>query len=101
MGYSQEKIGKGVFKKPLRVLLYILYTKNIYIFINWVIKSQIFRVNILKIVTNIMLNSLKLLKAKILRALCLTPLDFFIAYKFKLKINKKLVKKQRLVYYLS
>ena len=52
-------------------------------------------------VNNIMLNYLKLLKAKILKTLYPTLLDFFNAYKFGLEVNKELVKKQRLIYYLS
>jgi len=44
-------------------------------------------------VNNIILNYLKILKARILRTLYLTPLGFFIIYKLKLKINKELVKK--------
>ena len=48
-----------------------------------------------------MLNHLKLLKAKILKTLYLIPLNFLNAYKFKLKVNKELIKKQRLIYYLS
>ena len=47
----------------------------------------------LKIVNNIILNRLKLLKARILKTLYLTPLDFLNAYKFKLEVNKELVKK--------
>ena len=48
-----------------------------------------------------MLNCLKILKAGILRTLYLIPLDFLNNYKFRLKVNKELVKKQRLAYYLS
>ena len=48
-----------------------------------------------------MLNRLELLKAGILRTLYPTPLDFLNAYKFGLEVNKELVKKQRLAYYLS
>ena len=29
------------------------------------------------------------------------PLDFFTAYKFRLVVNKKLIKKWKLIYYLS
>ena len=29
------------------------------------------------------------------------PLDFFIAYKFRLVVNKKLIKKWKFIYYLS
>ena len=52
-------------------------------------------------VNNVMLNCLELLKAGILRTLYLIPLNFLNAYKFRLKVNKKLVKKWRLAYYLS
>jgi len=52
-------------------------------------------------VNNAMLNCLKLLKAGILRTFCLTPLDFFNVYKFGLKVNKKLVKKWKFIYYSS
>ena len=52
-------------------------------------------------VNNVILNCLKLLKAGILKTLYLTPLDFLTAYKFRLVTNKKLIKKQKLVYYLS
>jgi len=48
-----------------------------------------------------MLNRLEISKARILRTLYLTPLDFLIAYKLKLKADKWLVKKWRLAYYLS
>ena len=48
-----------------------------------------------------MLNRLELLKAGILRTLYLTPLDFLNTYKFRLEVNKELVKKQRLAYYPS
>ena len=40
-----------------------------------------------------MLEYLKVLKAKILTVLYLTPLDFLTAYKFGLEVNKELVKK--------
>ena len=52
-------------------------------------------------VNNAMLNCLELLKAGILRTLYLIPLDFLNAYKFGLEVNKELVKKWRLAYYLS
>ena len=48
-----------------------------------------------------MLSRLKLLKARILNTLYLTPLDFLIAYKFGLIVNKELIKKWKLIYYLS
>ena len=48
-----------------------------------------------------MLNYLKISKARILKTLYLTPLNFFTTYKLKLKVNKELVKKQRLAYYLN
>ena len=48
-----------------------------------------------------MLNCLEILKARILRTLYLIPLDFLTTYKLELKVNKELVKKQKLTYYLS
>jgi len=48
-----------------------------------------------------MLSRLKLLKAGILRTLYLIPLDFLTTYKFGLVVNKKLIKKYKLIYYLS
>ena len=48
-----------------------------------------------------MLNRLEILKARILRTLYLTPLDFLTTYKLELKVNKELVKKQKLARYLS
>ena len=48
-----------------------------------------------------MLNYLELLKAGILKTLYPIPLDFLNAYKFRLEVNKELVKKWRLAYYLS
>jgi len=55
----------------------------------------------LEIVNNIILNRLELLKAGILRTLYLIPLDFLIAYKFRSIINKEIIKKWKLTYYLS
>ena len=52
-------------------------------------------------INNVILSRLELLKAKILKTLYLIPLDFLIAYKFGLVVNKKLIKKWKLVYYLS
>jgi len=52
-------------------------------------------------VNNAILNCLEILKAKILRTLYLIPLDFLTTYKLKLKVNKELVKKWKLAYYLS
>jgi hypothetical protein len=52
-------------------------------------------------INNIILSHLKLLKAKILKTLYLIPLDFFTAYKFRSVVNKKLIKKWKLIYYLS
>ena len=48
-----------------------------------------------------MLNCLEILKARILRTLYLTPLDFLTTYKLEPKVNKELVKKQKLTCYLS
>src|ERR1700722_1874035 len=52
-------------------------------------------------VNNAILNRLELLKARILKTLYLTPLDFLTAYKFGLVVNKELVKKWKLICYLS
>jgi len=48
---------------------------------------------VLEIVNNIILSRLELLKAGILRTLYLTSLDFLTVYKFRLVVNKELVKK--------
>ena len=64
-------------------------------------KTYIFKVNALKIINNVILNHLKISKAKILRALYLIPLDFLIIYKFRLEVDKELVKKWKLAHYLS
>jgi len=48
-----------------------------------------------------MLSCLKFLKAGILRTLYPIPLDFLTAYKFRLVVDKKLIKKWKLVCYLS
>jgi len=48
---------------------------------------------VLEIINNVMLSHLELLKARILRTLYLTPLDFLTAYKFGLVVNKELIKK--------
>jgi len=50
---------------------------------------------------NAILSYLELLKAGILRTLYLIPLDFLTAYKFRLVVNKELIKKWKLVRYLS
>jgi hypothetical protein len=42
---------------------------------------------------NAILSHLELLKARILRTLYLTPLDFLTTYKFRLVVNKELIKK--------
>ena len=55
----------------------------------------------LEIVNNTILSRLELLKAGILRTLYLIPLDFFTAYKFRSVVNKKLIKKWKLICYLS
>ena len=52
-------------------------------------------------VNNTIINYLEISKAGILRTLYPIPLDFLTAYKLKLKVNKELVKKQKLVYYPS
>ena len=64
-------------------------------------KSQISRVDILEMVNNTMLERLKVLKAKILTVLYIIPLDFLTIYKFGLEVDKELVKKWKLAYYLS
>ena len=67
--------------------------KSIRIFNNQVIKSQIFRADALEIVNNTILEYLEVLKTGILIVLYLTPLDFLTAYKFRLEVNKELIKK--------
>jgi hypothetical protein len=52
-------------------------------------------------VNNIILECLKVLKARILIALYPIPLDFLTAYKFGLEVNEELVKKWKFAYYLS
>ena len=47
------------------------------------------------------MNRLELLKARILRALYPTLLDFLTTHKFRLEVNKKLVEKWKLAYYPS
>ena len=44
-------------------------------------------------VNNAMLNRLEISKARILRTLYPTPLDFLITYKLKPKVDEELVKK--------
>ena len=97
----KNKWGEEFLESPYK-LFYIYYTlKSIHIFINQVKRSQISRKDILEIINNIILSRLELLKAKILRTLYLMPLDFLTAYKFKLVVNKELIKKQKFVCYLS
>jgi hypothetical protein len=97
----KNKWGEKLLKSPYK-LFYIYYAlKSIYIFINQAKRNQISKKDILKIINNVMLNRLKILKVKILRTLYLTPLDFLTAYKFRSVINKELIKKWKLVYYLS
>jgi hypothetical protein len=73
---------------------YTYYTlKSIYIFSNQASKSRISREDALEMVNNVILNRLELLKARILRTLYLTPLDFLTTHKFGLVVNKELVKK--------
>jgi len=97
----KKEWGEELLEGPCK-LFYIYYIlKSIYIFINQVKKSQIPKEDVLKMVNNIILNCLEISKAGILRTLYPIPLDFFIAYKLKLKINKELVKKWKLAYYLS
>ena len=75
--------------------------KYICIFINQVKRSQISRKDALEIINNIILSRLELLKAEILKTLYLIPLDFLTAYKFGSVIDKELIKKWKLVCYLS
>ena len=93
--------GEELLEGPYK-LFYTYYTlKSIRIFINQIKRSQISRKDMLEIINNIILSYLELLKARILRTLYLTPLDFLTAYKFRLVVNKELIKKQKLIYYLS
>ena len=93
--------GDKLLEGPCKLFYTYYILKSIYIFIYQVKRSQISREDALKIANNAMLNHLELLKAKILRTLYLTPSDFLTAYKFGLVTNKKLIKKQKLVYYPS
>ena len=89
----KKEQGEELLEGPYN-LFYIYYIlKSIYIFINQVKKSQVFRADVLKMVNNAMLNCLKLLKARILKTLYLIFLDFFTAYKFRSIVNKELIKK--------
>ena len=93
----REELLEGPYK-----LFYTYYAlKSIRIFINQIKRSQISRKDALEIVNNAILSRLELLKARILRTLYLTPLDFLTAYKFGSVVNKELIKKWKLVYYPS
>ena len=97
----KKEQGEELLEGPYK-LFYIYYAlKSIYIFINQIKRSQISRKDALEIVNNAILSRLELLKARILRTLYPTPLDFLTAYKFGLVVNKELIKKWKLVYYLS
>ena len=97
----KNKWGEEFLKSPYK-LFYIYYIlKCIYIFINQVKRSQISRKDVLEIINNTMLSCLELLKTKILRTLYLMPLDFLTAYKFRLVVDKELIKKWKLIHYLS
>ena len=52
-------------------------------------------------INNAILSHLELLKAKILKTLYPTPLDFLTAYKFRSVVDKELIKKWKLICYLS
>ena len=89
----KKEQGEELLEGPCK-FFYIYYVlKSIYIFNNQVMKSQISRVDTLEIVNNAILEYLKVIKARILTVLYLTPLDFFTAYKFRLEVNKELIKK--------
>ena len=97
----KKKQGEEFLEGPYK-LFYIYYIlKSIYIFINQVKKSQASKADVLEMVNNVILNRLELSKAGILRTLYLISLDFLTAYKFRSIVNEELVKKQKLVYYLS
>ena len=97
----KKEQGEELLEGPYK-LFYIYYIlKSIRIFINQVKRSQVSREDALEIVNNIMLSRLELLKAKILRTLYPTPLDFLTTYKFRLVANKKLIKEWKLIYYPS
>ena len=64
-------------------------------------KSQIFRADVLEIVNNVILKRLEVLKARILTVLYLILLHFLTAHKFGLEVDKELIKKWKLAYYLS
>ena len=97
----KKEQGEELLEGPYK-LFYIYYIlKSIRIFINQVKRSQVSREDTLEIVNSTILSRLELLKAGILRTLYLIPSDFLTAYKFRLVANKKLVKKQKLIYYLS
>ena len=97
----KKEQGEELLEGPYK-LFYIYYAlKSIRVFINQVKRSQISKKDALEIINNVILSRLKLLKAKILRTLYLIPLDFLTAYKFGLVVNKELIKKQKLIYYLS
>ena len=97
----KKEQGKELLEGPYK-LFYIYYAlKSIRIFINQAKRGQVSKKDILEIVNNAMLSRLELLKAGILRTLYLTPSDFLTAYKFGLVVDKELVKKQKLICYLS
>ena len=97
----KKEQGEELLEGPYKLFYTYYALKSIYIFINQIKRSQISRKNALEIINNAILSRLELLKAGILRTLYLTPLDFLTAYKFGLVVNKELIKKQKLVYYLS
>ena len=97
----QNKQGEELLEGPYKLFYTYYALKSIHIFINQIKRSQISRKDTLEIINNAILSRLELLKAGILRTLYLTPLDFLTAYKFGLVVNKELIKKQKLIYYLS
>ena len=97
----KKEQGEELLEGPYKLFYTYYALKSIYIFINQIKRSQISRKDALEIVNNAILSRLELLKAGILRTLYLIPLDFLTAYKFGLVVNKELIKKQKLVYYLS
>ena len=89
----KNKQGEELLESPYKLFYMYYILKSIYIFINQVKRSQISRKDILEMINNAMLSYLELLKAEILKTLYLTPLDFLTIYKFRLVVDKKLIKK--------
>ena len=89
----KKEWGEKLLEGPCKFFYTCYALKSIRIFNNQVLKSLISRADALEMVNNAILNRLELSKAGILRALYPTPSDFLTAYKFRLKVNKELVKK--------